>query len=103
LPGGPLYKRFPGGIDSGFGPGGRLRTAPIGKDTLIMRISTFVSAIALGAFVATSAFALDAAAPAPADAAAKAAKSAECSKQADAKGLHGKDRKKFREECKKAK
>jgi hypothetical protein len=69
-----------------------------------MRISTFVSAIALSALVASSAFALDAAAPSPSnDAAAKAAKSAECSKQADAKGLHGKDRKKFREECKKGK
>ena len=31
---------------------------------------------------------------------AKAAKSAECSKEADAKGLHGKERKKFRESCK---
>ena len=28
---------------------------------------------------------------------------AECSKEADAKGLHGKERKKFREECKKGK
>jgi hypothetical protein len=31
---------------------------------------------------------------------AKKAKSAECSKQADAKGLHGEARKKFRSECK---
>jgi hypothetical protein len=29
------------------------------------------------------------------------AASIECSKEADAKGLHGKDRKKFRSECKK--
>ena len=29
------------------------------------------------------------------------AESLECSKQADAKGLHGKERKKFRSECKK--
>ena len=29
------------------------------------------------------------------------AESLECSKQADAKGLHGKERKKFRAECKK--
>jgi hypothetical protein len=29
------------------------------------------------------------------------AKSIECSKEADAKGLHGKARKKFRSECKK--
>jgi hypothetical protein len=35
------------------------------------------------------------------DAAAKSAKSKECSKEADAKGLHGKARKKFREACKK--
>ena len=67
-----------------------------------MRISTFISAIALGLLVSGSAYALDAAAPS-ADAGAKAAKSAECSKQADAKGLHGKARKKFREDCKKAK
>jgi hypothetical protein len=43
-------------------------------------------------------------APAPAAGAGKHAQSArslECSKQADAKGLHGKARKKFREECKK--
>ena len=30
----------------------------------------------------------------------KKARSAECSKQADAKGLHGKERHKFRSECK---
>jgi CelD/BcsL family acetyltransferase involved in cellulose biosynthesis len=30
------------------------------------------------------------------------AESLECSKEADAKGLHGKERKKFRSECKKA-
>jgi hypothetical protein len=43
-------------------------------------------------------------APAPAAGAGKHAQSAhslECSKEADAKGLHGKARKKFREECKK--
>jgi hypothetical protein len=71
-----------------------------------MRISTFISGLALGLFVTGSAFALDAADPAtPAkpDAGAKAAKSAECSKEADAKGYHGKERKKFREECKKGK
>jgi len=33
-------------------------------------------------------------------AAEKSAASLECSKQADAKGLHGKERKKFREHCK---
>ena len=48
--------------------------------------------------------------PAPAPAAKTEAKapmvhsaaSMECSKEADAKGLHGKERKKFRSECKKA-
>ncbi len=43
-------------------------------------------------------------APAPAAGAGKHAQSAqslECSKKADARGLHGKRRKKFREECKK--
>jgi hypothetical protein len=52
-----------------------------------------------------SAFA-QAQAPAAAAPAAKAPKvrtaaSLECSKEADAKGLHGKERKKFRSECKK--
>ena len=32
----------------------------------------------------------------------RTAASIECSKEADAKGLHGKERKKFRSECKKA-
>ena len=32
----------------------------------------------------------------------RTAASLECSKEADAKGLHGKERKKFRSECKKA-
>jgi hypothetical protein len=31
----------------------------------------------------------------------RSAKSIECSKQADAKGLHGKERQKFRSKCKK--
>jgi len=47
-----------------------------------------------------------AAAPAPAAPAAKPARSAkslECSQQADAKGLHGKARKKFRSDCMKGK
>jgi hypothetical protein len=41
-----------------------------------------------------------AATSAPAMTDAKKAKSKECSAEADAKGLHGKERKKFREECK---
>jgi hypothetical protein len=72
-----------------------------------MRISSFVPAIAFSLLVSGAAYALDAAPDTPAaDAAATAAakaKSAECSKQADAKGLHGAERRKFREECKKAK
>jgi hypothetical protein len=67
---------------------------------ITMKIFSLLSALALGMFVSSAAFALDAATP---DATAKAAKSAECSKAADAKGLHGKERKKFREECKKGK
>jgi len=35
------------------------------------------------------------------DAKPRTAESLECSKEADAKGLHGKERKKFRSECKK--
>jgi hypothetical protein len=38
---------------------------------------------------------------APAEKKPRTAESLECSKQADAKGLHGKERKKFRSECKK--
>jgi psiF repeat len=47
----------------------------------------------------------DMAAPAATDkkpAKVHSAESIECSKEADAKGLHGKERKKFRSECKKA-
>ena len=70
-----------------------------------MKLKTFISALVLGAFVSGAAFALDAAAPdaAKPDAAAVKAKSVQCSNEADAKGLHGKARKKFREECKKGK
>jgi hypothetical protein len=51
----------------------------------------------------SSAFAqTPAAAPAAkADTKVHSAASLECSKEADAKGLHGKERKKFRSECKK--
>ena len=38
----------------------------------------------------------------PADKKQRTAASLECSKEADAKGLHGKERKKFRSECRKA-
>jgi hypothetical protein len=55
----------------------------------------------------SSAFAQTAATPAPATKAAPAEKKArtaaslECSKEADGKSLHGKERKKFMSECKK--
>jgi hypothetical protein len=71
-----------------------------------MKISTVISAFAVSAFLTGgAAYAVDPAAPATAPMASSthSAKSVECSKEADAKGLHGKERKKFREECKKAK
>ena len=79
-----------------------------------MKISTLISSLAVSAFLSVgAAYAIDAA-PAPAKPAAApmaapmaagthSAKLVECSKEADAKSLHGKDRKKFREECKKGK
>ena len=82
------------------------------KDPGNMKISTLAAAFGLACLTATAAFATEAAAPAASpsptaspmakpDKAAMEAKSQECSKEADAKGLHGKDRKKFREKCKK--
>lgn len=76
-----------------------------------MKITTLAIAAALAIFpLGGVAFADDAAAPAaapatPAKAAPKppSAKSVECSKQADAKQLHGAERKKFRADCMKAK
>jgi hypothetical protein len=76
-----------------------------------MRIITLFSAVALTILASGAAFALDAA-PAPDSSTApkstttdtagsKSARSAECSKEADAKSLHGEKRKKFREACKK--
>ncbi|MGY8704682.1 PsiF family protein [Bradyrhizobium sp. 18BD] len=68
-----------------------------------------LAAVALASLLVTgTAFAQTAAPAAKTDAAATAdkkapkehsAESLECSKQADAKGLHGKERKKFRSEC----
>lgn len=75
-----------------------------------MKISLLAAALGFGLLMSGAAFATDAAAPAatssPAaaakpDKAATEARSQECSKEADAKGLHGKERKKFREKCKK--
>ncbi len=67
-------------------------------------IKSAVMAAGLGfaLFITGPAYAEDAAAPAgkgKSPPAARSAKSLDCSKQADAKGLHGKDRKKFRSEC----
>jgi CelD/BcsL family acetyltransferase involved in cellulose biosynthesis len=65
----------------------------------------FAAAILTGAALAqTPAPASPTAAPsasAPAGKHPQSAHSLECSKEADAKGVHGKARKKFREECKK--
>jgi hypothetical protein len=80
-----------------------------------MKTTLFAAVLGLGVLVSGAAFATDAAAPAtpaatpaPAggammksDKAAMSAKAQECSKEADAKGLHGKERKHFREKCKK--
>jgi ribosomal protein L12E/L44/L45/RPP1/RPP2 len=73
-----------------------------------MKALILAAAFGLGLAVSGAAYATDAAATAPAataaakpDQAAKEARSQECSKEADAKGLHGKERKKFREKCKK--
>ena len=77
-----------------------------------MTISTRLAA-AIGASLllfATPVFAQTTAAPAAKSDATPAAKTAkvhspesiECSKEADEKGLHGKERKKFRSECKRA-
>ena len=80
-----------------------------------MKISTLAAAFALGLFAAGAALADDAPKPAATpkpvatptaamkpDSAEKVAKSADCYKQADVKGLHGKERKKFHYECMKA-
>jgi hypothetical protein len=61
-------------------------------------------ALAGSLLLATPSFAQTTAPAAPAAKSEKAEKprsaaSVECSKQADAKGLHGKERKKFRSEC----
>jgi len=62
-------------------------------------VSRFALLAALAGFTLSPARA-QTAAPAPAAAPAHSAKSIECSKEADAKGLHGKARKHFRSKCK---
>ena len=78
-----------------------------------MILASRLAAVALASLLATGAAFAQTAAPAAkadakTDAAATAdkkapkehsAESLECSKQADAKGLHGKERKKFRSDC----
>jgi invasion protein IalB len=75
----------------------------------MMTISSRVAAAAFASLLlASSAFAQSTTAPAASEPAAKTEKKAEkahspesldCSKQADEKGLHGKERKKFRSAC----
>jgi len=71
----------------------------------ILIVSLVLVVGALG--VSSSAFAapsvLDDKSSSASDMDAKKAKAKECSDKADAKGLHGEARKKFRSECKKAK
>jgi hypothetical protein len=77
----------------------------------MMTISTRAAATVVASLLLmSSAFAQTAATPAPATKAAPAEKKAdkprtaaslECSKEADGKSLHGKERKKFMSECKK--
>ena len=80
------------------------------------KISSLASATAVVSVLLMGAASAQTAAPAKTDATRTEAKaptekkaekprtaaSLECSKEADAKGLHGKERKKFRSECKKA-
>ena len=80
------------------------------KKCHIMTFASRLAVVALASLLATgTAFAQTAAPAAKTDAKPTAtdkkapkehsAESLECSKQADAKGLHGKERKKFRSEC----
>ena len=71
-----------------------------------MKFTVLVTAAAMTAFLAGGAALAQTTTPAPAPAkpaVVHSAKSIECSKEADAKGLHGAERKKFRAECKKGK
>ena len=76
------------------------------------KISSLVTATAIASLLLTGAAFAQTTAPAktaaskaetkaPAEKKQRTAASLECSKEADAKGLHGKERKKFRSECKK--
>jgi hypothetical protein len=69
--------------------------------TVLASLILFASP-ALAQTTAAPAAKTDSAAPAAKPAKVHSPESIECSKEADAKGLHGKERKKFRSECKKA-
>ncbi len=79
------------------------------KDRRLMKIITIATAAAMTALLIGGAAFAQTAAPAPAAPAAApapaahSAKSIECSKEADAKGLHGEARRKFRADCKRGK
>jgi hypothetical protein len=74
-----------------------------------MPLASRLAIVALASQLSTGIAFAQTTAPAKSDAAAtvdkkapkkeRSAESLECSKQADAKGLHGKERKKFRSEC----
>jgi hypothetical protein len=77
------------------------RIAAAALASLLLTGSAFAQATATPP-AKTDAPAADKAAPAM-DKKARSAASLECSKEADDKGLHGKERKKFRSECRKDK
>jgi len=85
----------------------RLNKLPrLGRCEVHMKITSLLASTIILSF-ATAPLALaqtaatpDATKPAAMSDDAKKAKSKECSTEADAKGLHGKERKKFREACK---
>ena len=67
-----------------------------------MTLASRLAAAALASLLVSGTAFAQTAAPAATDKKApkeRSAESLECSKQADAKGLHGKERKKFRSEC----
>jgi psiF repeat len=113
----PRKRRRPGFIHPRFSIAGQL-CGPLQPEVLPMTTTSsraiataFASMLLMGsAFAQTTAPAAAPAAPAaapmaPAEKKAekpRTAASLECSKEADAKGLKGKDRKKFRNECRKA-
>jgi len=64
-----------------------------------MTIRTLFAALATVALLSSGIALAQPTPPSPTTKATRSAKSIECSKQADAKGLHGKERRKFRREC----